>query len=166
MLRMSVEMAGVVGFRVLLSHDEELEAIRHRQSVERMATFKKGTIELAQKANPFDLGKYFPKTAAYSAPLDLDEYDKFVLSQYPGLSLKEATRAYERAADEKRHAEFLADLANNPPQGTLEEFNTRSWEEQQALWDEFHRRDRMGTADEMYFYRVLMDQHLKGYIGD
>lgn len=50
--------------------------------------------------------------------------------------------------------------------GSREEWETLSQAEQCAEWEDFHDRCRAGTADEMYFYSVMMDMHLVGYVGD
>jgi len=49
--------------------------------------------------------------------------------------------------------------------GTQVEWEALSEKQQAAEWDDFHRLDSRGIADEMYFYRVLMDMHLVGYVG-
>ena len=49
--------------------------------------------------------------------------------------------------------------------GTVEEWNALSSEEQSSEWDSFHSLCAQGIGDEMYFYRVLMDKWLVGYVG-
>ena len=164
MLRMSVELAGVLGFRVLLSRDEELDTIQEGQRHERMVTFKKGTTELGRGFNPFDPEKISLRSNTSTPPDGLDEYDKIVLRKFPGLSLKDATAAYENYVDEMRYADHLKELAKYPD-GTLEEFNALSPEEQEIHWDEFHRIEAQGSDEHMYFYRVLMNKHLETHFG-
>lgn len=49
--------------------------------------------------------------------------------------------------------------------GSHEEWDALSSDEQDAHWDEFHDRCALGVADEMYFYRVMMNKHMVGYVG-
>lgn len=49
--------------------------------------------------------------------------------------------------------------------GSIEEWKALSKEQQEAKWDEFHHLCAQGVGDEMYFYRVLMNQWLVGYVG-
>lgn len=46
-----------------------------------------------------------------------------------------------------------------------EEFNALSEVEQNEQWEDFHSKCAEGTADNMYFYDVLMSQWLVGYVG-
>ena len=58
---------------------------------------------------------------------------------------------------------FAAEAAESS--GTQAEWEALSEEEQDAEWDNFHSLNEKGVADDMYFYRVLMDMHLVGYVG-
>ena len=49
--------------------------------------------------------------------------------------------------------------------GSEAEWQSLSDEEQREAWDEFHARCAEGVADSLYFYAVLMKQHLVGYVG-
>lgn len=51
-------------------------------------------------------------------------------------------------------------------EGTEEEWEALSEEEKDEQWDIFHDLKDRGIADEMYFYRVLMNKFLVGYVGD
>lgn len=51
------------------------------------------------------------------------------------------------------------------PEPTVADFEALSAEEQNALWETFHEKNLQGTADNMPFYRVLMDEFLVGYVG-
>lgn len=62
-----------------------------------------------------------------------------------------------------RIAEQLGDCTES--YGTEEEFNNLSGEDRDKEWDEFHERCVQGDADGMYFYRVMMDKWLVGYVG-
>ncbi|WP_243374556.1 hypothetical protein [Geotalea sp. SG265] len=50
--------------------------------------------------------------------------------------------------------------------GTEEEFNGLTFEAQEEYWEEFHQHNLQGTADDLYFYPVMMSIHLQGYVGD
>lgn len=50
--------------------------------------------------------------------------------------------------------------------GTREEWNALSSEEQSVEWNDFLDRNALGIAGDMYFDRVMMDEHLVGYVGD
>jgi hypothetical protein len=50
-------------------------------------------------------------------------------------------------------------------EGTQEEWDALSDEERAAEWKTFHELNADGTADEMYFYRILMNTFLIGYCG-
>ena len=50
--------------------------------------------------------------------------------------------------------------------GTRDEWNTLTAEEQSAEWDSFHQKNATGTADDLYFYEVMMVDYLVGYVGD
>jgi hypothetical protein len=50
--------------------------------------------------------------------------------------------------------------------GTLEEWNALDAERQSRLLEEFEAANMRGNADELYFYGVLMEQHLANYHGD
>lgn len=58
---------------------------------------------------------------------------------------------------------MAADMADSS--GSLDEWHALTEEEQSLEWDNFHDLCAQGIADEMYFYRVLMDMHLVGYVG-
>lgn len=49
--------------------------------------------------------------------------------------------------------------------GTQEEWDALTLDQQFSEWEEFHELCMIGVADEMYFYEVLMRQHLVGYVG-
>ena len=49
--------------------------------------------------------------------------------------------------------------------GSLEEWDALSAEEQASQWEDFHDRCTLGIADEMHFYRVMMNKHLVDYVG-
>lgn len=49
--------------------------------------------------------------------------------------------------------------------GTEDEWNALSAEEQSSEWGRFHEKCAQGIGDEMYFYRVLMNMWLVGYVG-
>ena len=51
------------------------------------------------------------------------------------------------------------------PEPTIEDFNALPEETQHALWEEFNERNLQGTADDMPFYQVLMNDFLVGYVG-
>jgi len=50
--------------------------------------------------------------------------------------------------------------------GSQEEWDALTDLERERQWDVFHDRNAEGTADELYFYDVMMAQHLVGYVGD
>ncbi len=52
-----------------------------------------------------------------------------------------------------------------PVFGTEEEWQALSSDQQNEEWDEFHDRCAIGTADDMYFYSVMMNKFLVGYVG-
>ncbi len=54
---------------------------------------------------------------------------------------------------------------NAPDSGTQEEWDALTDEEQDDQWETFHYLCAQGIADDMYFYRVMMNQHLVGYVG-
>lgn len=49
--------------------------------------------------------------------------------------------------------------------GSKEEWDALSAEEQYEQWDNFHDLCTLGIADVLYFYRVMMNMHLEGYVG-
>ncbi|WP_041390670.1 hypothetical protein [Polaromonas sp. JS666] len=49
--------------------------------------------------------------------------------------------------------------------GTEEEWEALSEEDRTSNWEEFHSHCAQGIGDELYFYRVLMDKFLIGYVG-
>lgn len=49
--------------------------------------------------------------------------------------------------------------------GTEEEWNALSREQQDVQWETFHELNVLGTADNMYFYKVMMKEFLVGYVG-
>ena len=49
--------------------------------------------------------------------------------------------------------------------GTKAEWNALSASDQSDTWAQFHSLCEQGTADQMYFYPVLMDMHMVGYVG-
>jgi len=49
--------------------------------------------------------------------------------------------------------------------GTEEEWNALSIEERSSEWERFHELCAQGIGDGMYFYHVLMDKFLVGYVG-
>ena len=49
--------------------------------------------------------------------------------------------------------------------GSQEEWEALSSADQESQWDDFHDRCARGIADDMYFYRVMMNKHLVGYAG-
>ena len=49
--------------------------------------------------------------------------------------------------------------------GSVDEWHALSSAEQIAEWEEFHDRCALGIADDMYFYHVMMNMHLVGYVG-
>ena len=49
--------------------------------------------------------------------------------------------------------------------GSREEWDALSSAEQDGQWEDFHDRCALGIADDMYFYRVMMNMHLVGYVG-
>lgn len=59
----------------------------------------------------------------------------------------------------QEHQALLSD------EGTKEEWEGLSEEEKGRQWDIFHALNERGIADEMYFYRVLMNEFLVGYVG-
>lgn len=63
----------------------------------------------------------------------------------------------EQAAIFHAEAEFSS--------GTEEEFDALSGEAQWSVWESFHDLCSQGIGDSMYFYRVLMDKWLVGYVG-
>ncbi|MFP3637555.1 hypothetical protein [Paraburkholderia sp. SIMBA_054] len=50
-------------------------------------------------------------------------------------------------------------------EGTQEEWDALSAEEQSAEWDEFHELCAAGVGERSYYYRILMDRWLVGYVG-
>jgi hypothetical protein len=56
------------------------------------------------------------------------------------------------------HSDFEDHLDNLSPCGSVDEFNALSEEDRSKEWDEFHSRCVEGTADEMYFFDVMMKQ--------
>ncbi len=67
----------------------------------------------------------------------------------------------EGKLDAQRHEGFLAEASS----GSQEEWDALSTAEQEAQWDEFHDLCARGIADEMYFYQVMMNKHMVGYVG-
>lgn len=61
-------------------------------------------------------------------------------------------------------AEILSDEVNFRS-GTKEEWEALSGEVQASEWERFHELCAQGIGDEMYFYRVLMNDWLVGYVG-
>lgn len=59
----------------------------------------------------------------------------------------------------------LAEQDADVEAGTEEEWDALSPHEQAVEWDEFHSLCAQGTADTMYFYKVLMGLWIKGYAG-
>lgn len=35
----------------------------------------------------------------------------------------------------------------------------------EAEWEEFSEKNMLGIADEMYFFEVLLERHMVGYVG-
>ena len=66
----------------------------------------------------------------------------------------------EGRSDAIRHEDFELEVT-----GSQEEWEALSSAEQESQWDDFHDRCALGMADDMYFYRVMMNMHLVGYVG-
>jgi len=49
--------------------------------------------------------------------------------------------------------------------GSQEEWDALSFDEKADQWDEFHDLCARGIGDQMYFYQVMMNRHLVGYVG-
>jgi hypothetical protein len=49
--------------------------------------------------------------------------------------------------------------------GTRIEWNALTVEEQSVEWDSFHEANATGTADNLYFYEVMMADYLVDYVG-
>lgn len=46
-----------------------------------------------------------------------------------------------------------------------QEWDAMTPEEQEEQWESFHEENAAGTADNLYFYEVMMARHLVGYVG-
>jgi len=49
--------------------------------------------------------------------------------------------------------------------GTRDKWNALNPEEKSAEWTSFHEANAIGTADELYFYEVMMADFLVDYVG-
>lgn len=49
--------------------------------------------------------------------------------------------------------------------GLRDERDALTVEEQSAEWDSFHEANAIGTADDLYFYEILMAEYLVDYVG-
>lgn len=49
--------------------------------------------------------------------------------------------------------------------GSREEWDALTAEDQSEQWESFHEMDASGTADTLYFYEVVMAEHLIDYVG-
>ena len=85
-------------------------------------------------------------------------YSEAVRRVFEGTLLEEAYLSGRKNYEDLR-AEMVASS------GSKEEWNALSLDEQAAQWEEFHEFCAQGVADSMYFYRVMMDIHLVGYVG-
>lgn len=50
--------------------------------------------------------------------------------------------------------------------GSQEEWDALTAQERSEQCDSFHEMNAAGTADELYFYEIMMAKHLVNYVGD
>ncbi|NNM52103.1 MAG: hypothetical protein HKM02_07745 [Pseudomonadales bacterium] len=73
------------------------------------------------------------------------------------------TEAYKYGIRES--IEMQDDACQQFSYGTEDEWKLLSDDERDSEWEEFHVKCVRGIADDMYFYQVLMNKHMIGYVG-
>ena len=155
------------------NHDRDLrleESLRDMLIYTRQAPL---TIRVAGKAKTGKGEKMNIMLAAYESKLNqlciaakIEIINKTLSALKPLLEAgsTQAKIQYDRLSEELPSLEW--ELEYEPiSSGTVEEFDALSNEEQSEWWNTFHDKCAQGTADDLYFYRVLMDKFLVNYVG-
>ena len=85
------------------------------------------------------------------------DFSPSVLEYFDGTPLKQEYLSGHESAEEMREIPLNM--------GTRAEFEALSPEEKNAQWDVFHEQCQQGTADDMYFYHVMSNIFMVGYVG-
>ena len=72
------------------------------------------------------------------------------------------TEAYWELQSAEQQAETDSEFETY---GTKEEWEALSDEDKDSVWEEFHSQCALGIGYEMYFYQVLSNKFLVGYVG-
>jgi len=119
----------------------------------------------------YALARIFLKAGCSSSNvIGLDEADEWEMAA--------EVLGYHAKADEDVPVQFLgtplatlwangynARRESEQPEGTQEEWDRLSPDEQGSQWDRFHELCAKGAGEDHYFYSLLMPQWLVGYVG-